>query len=435
MRFRFASPLSSRGSRFAGPWHGYRGSVHAWVMGVALLASAPGRAQTIVVSPEGPVRTIQEGLRIAGAGAEVRVRKGIYREGDLKIDRRLTLSGEEGAVIEGDGTQQLLTVAADSVVVRGLTFRHIETSFVEDRAAIKVEEAKDCLIADNRLEDTFFGIYLAKSSGCRVENNTLLGAKESESRSGNGIHLWYCRDIEIRRNRVSGHRDGIYLEFVEDSRIEDNTSFRNHRYGLHFMFSDRSIYRNNTFRENDAGVAVMYTKNVQMEDNHFENNWGPASYGLLLKDITDSRVSGNTFRRNTVAIYLEGSNRIAVEGNRFSESGWAVKIMANAEDNRFEGNSFEGNSFDVATNSRMSASRFTGNYWDHYRGYDLDRDGIGDVPFRPVRLFSLLVERNAPALVLLRSFLIDLLDTAERVFPVLTPETLVDEHPLMKAGS
>jgi nitrous oxidase accessory protein len=42
------------------------------------------------------------------------------------------------------------------------------------------------------------------------------------------------------------------------------------------------------------------------------------------------------------------------------------------------------------------------------------------------------VEQNEPALILLRSSFIDLLDLAERILPVLTPETLVDHHPLMR---
>ena len=55
------------------------------------------------------------------------------------------------------------------------------------------------------------------------------------------------------------------------------------------------------------------------------------------------------------------------------------------------------------------------------------------MPHHPVRLFSLLVERNDPALALLRSPFVSLLDAAERVLPVLTPETLVDRAPAMRA--
>ena len=107
-------------------------------------------------------------------------------------------------------------------------------------------------------------------------------------------------------------------------------------------------------------------------------------------------------------------------------------IMVRTEAGRFAANEFVGNTFDVSSNSRSNSTVFDGNYWSDYQGYDLDRDGIGDVPHRPVRLFSLLVEDNEPTLILLRSLFVGLLDTAERVLPSLTPETLADARPSMR---
>ena len=105
--------------------------------------------------------------------------------------------------------------------------------------------------------------------------------------------------------------------------------------------------------------------------------------------------------------------------------------MANSSQNRFTGNAFDGNSFDITTNSRSTEAEVSGNWWDRYRGYDLDRNGRGDVVFRPVRLFSLLVARHPSSMILMRSAFVDLLDTAERALPILTPDTLVDASPLM----
>jgi len=207
----------------------------------------------------------------------------------------------------------------------------------------------------------------------------------------------------------------------------------NLRYGLHFMFSHECEYRDNRFERNGAGVAVMYTRHMTMEGNTFADNWGPASYGLLLKEIRDSRIVRNTFRRNSVGLYMEGSARNEVSGNTFEANGWAIRVLANAEGNTFAGNTFRQNSFDVTTNSSRNVSTFRGNYWDHYEGYDLDHDGYGDVPYHPVRLFSLLVAQNEPALILLRSVFVELLDAAERVMPVLTPRMLQDDRPLMEA--
>jgi nitrous oxidase accessory protein len=169
-----------------------------------------------------------------------------------------------------------------------------------------------------------------------------------------------------------------------------------------------------------------------MTGNRFERSWGSAAYGLLLKDITDSRIAGNIFQGNSVGLYAEGTTRVTVTDNQLLANGWGAQVMANAEQTAFRRNRFEGNSFDVSTNSANARSEFTGNYWDRYTGYDLDGDGFGDVPFAPVRLFAFVVQQNEPVLILLRSFFVSLLDAAERVAPVLTPRTMTDPRPLMR---
>jgi nitrous oxidase accessory protein len=292
---------------------------------------------------------------------------------------------------------------------------------------------RGCVVADNRLVGTFFGIYAARAADCVISGNLIEGQGRGQSAAGNGIHLFSSRGFTVSGNRIRGHRDGIYLEFSGHATIVGNESRQSLRYGLHFMYSDSCEYRRNVFAGNAAGVAVMYSRRVVMTGNRFEDNWGPAAYGLLLKEIKDSRIEGNVLVRNTVGLFAEGVDRSEIAGNEFLRNGWAIRLMADATDNTIRRNRFEGNTFDVATNSRASSpSTFSENYWDDYAGYDLDHDGYGDVPFRPVRLFSVLVDQNEPLLILLRSTLLDILDVAERVAPVLTPETLADPRPLMR---
>lgn len=384
------------------------------------------------VTPGSPT-AIQDAVRRASDGDTLLLNAGVYTEdATIHVDKRLTILGLGDPVLDGSNAGQIMLVTADSVQIRGLGFRNVGRSFVEDDAAVKVDRGNDCRIEGNRFEDTFFGIYLANSGGCRVINNRLQASEQRETFSGNGIHLWYSQDVSIQNNEVRGFRDGVYFEFVENSQVADNISEGNLRYGLHFMFSDGCVYTRNRFHDNGAGVAVMYTDDVVMTENDFDRNWGTAAFGLLLKDITDSRIEGNRFRENSIALHAEGGARLTVSGNEFRDNGWAVKVLANVEDTQFSGNNFIGNSFDVATNSRNSEGDFTGNFWSEYRGYDLDRDGRGDVPHRPVRLFSLLVERNEPTLVLLRSFMVQLLDVAESLIPALTPEALLDPSPAMQ---
>lgn len=407
------------------------------ILPLALPEGSEGRFETptgdvLHVGTAGPYRSVQAAVQAAGPGDTVLVAAGRYHEPTLIIEKRITVRGEPGAVLDGNGETGLIEIRADSVTVTGLTLRNTGISFTSDRAAILAESVRHCRIEDNRVEDAFFGIYLANSGNCTVARNVLVASGDRESRSGNGIHLWYSKEIEIVGNRIQGHRDGIYFEFVEDSEVRENESRGNVRYGLHFMFSDRSRYTANVFAENGAGVAVMYTRGIVMEANDFQGNLGNAAFGLLLKDITDSEIRGNRFRGNSIALHAEGANRVQLLDNQFVRNGWAIRIMANSEASTVSGNNFLGNSFDVATNSRRSYSDFDGNFWDRYRGYDRDGDGVGDVPFHPVRLFSLVVAQNEPALVLQRSPLVALLDVAEQVLPVLTPSSLVDPRPVLE---
>lgn len=397
-------------------------------MTVALLLAL---GTTITVSPAGPVRTLTAALEAARPGDRIVVQAGRYREPGLVVRVTVAIVGEGQPVIQG-GAHSTIRILADGVEIRGLIFEQVTPSATEDRAAILLEGVRGCRILDNEIRGAYFGIYAMRSAGCTIAGNRLRAVPGRASTAGNGIHLWQSSEMSVRNNTVEGHRDGIYLEFTRAATVSDNVVRANSRYGLHFMRSDSCAYDDNRFERNGAGVAVMYSRGVRMTGNRFEQNRGSAAYGLLLKEISDATVRNNDFIDNTVGLYLEDSNRNLVEGNLFRRNGWAVKVLANAAGNRFTGNRFEGNSFDAATNSRTASSSFDRNWWDRYRGYDLDRDGLGDIPYRPVRLFSLVAEQHRPALILLRSAFVDLLDGAERLMPMLTPDALADRRPLMR---
>ena len=107
-------------------------------------------------------------------------------------------------------------------------------------------------------------------------------------------------------------------------------------------------------------------------------------------------------------------------------------MRGSSMDNEISFNNFVSNSFDIATDAKKDHNRYFNNYWDSYEGYDLNRDGLGDVPHRPVNLFSYLVSRIDESIILLKSSFIEVLNFAEKVAPAVTPTNLVDEEPLMK---
>ncbi|MCP4311207.1 MAG: nitrous oxide reductase family maturation protein NosD [Bacteroidetes bacterium] len=360
------------------------------------------------------------------------VHQGVYKEGTIVIDKPLVIIGVNQPVLDGENEYGILRVESDSVVIKGLTLKDVGISYVEDKSAIRIVRSKHCTIEANQLINAFFGIYLERSSDCMIIDNHILGFAEHEMNSGNAIHLWYSNRNLIDGNHAEGHRDGIYLEFVDNSVVKNNLVENNLRYGLHFMFSDNDRYQENTFVSNGAGVAVMFSKNITMEGNKFLDNWGGSSYGLLLKDITDSEIRNNLFSKNTTGIYGEGAIRIQITGNDFVRNGWALNILGSCNDNTIINNNFVNNTFEVATNSKRNYNSYDGNYWSENRGsYDLDLDGISDVPYRPVKLFSFMMANMESTSILMRSLLVDLINHAETVAPVITPHNLMDSKPLM----
>jgi nitrous oxidase accessory protein len=169
--------------------------------------------------------------------------------------------------------------------------------------------------------------------------------------------------------------------------------------------------------------------------NRFEHSRGPSSYGILLKDISDSSIGGNVFFDNTIGIFIDGTTRTNFEGNLFINNGWGLRALGDTDSNHFTHNDFILNTFDVATNATLNQNVFVENYWNRYQGLDLNKDGYGDEPYRPVRLSSMLIEHYQAAILLVHSLFFSTLDQIENALPILTPESYKDIRPLMKRAT
>jgi nitrous oxidase accessory protein len=387
----------------------------------------------IIVSPDGEIKSIAEAVGLSPEGGIIKVMPGSYFENGIVIEKAVHISGVDHPIVDGSRKDEnIFVIRSNNVIIEGLHIQNARHSFIKDISGINIQNASDCIIRDNTFTNTYFGIYMRRVTNSRVVNNRILGNAEKESTSGNALHLWNCKSIVVERNEFYRHRDGIYLEFTDSTHIADNIAHANVRYGLHYMFSHHNIFVNNHFRANGAGVAVMFSSHIDMRNNIYEDNWGSASYGMLLKEVRNGEISGSTFKSNTVAIFGESAIRLKIENNDFIENGWAMRIFGSCTDNEIVANNFIGNTFDISTNTSQNNNLFKGNYWTGYTGYDLDKDGVGDVPYKPVNLFSYLAERVPESIVLQRSLFVHIINFAEKVAPALTPQSLQDEAPAMK---
>ncbi len=390
-------------------------------------------ADTIKVCATCKTKTIKGAISIAIKGDTILVKKGIYKETKIDVSKSIHIIGVDYPVLDAENkAESIFTVKADEFTISGFKFINVGMSYTKEIAGVFVTESTNFTIKNNQFENVFYGFIVQRAKYGVLQNNTIKGQAVNESNSGNGLHIWKCSNMRIEQNTISGMRDGIYLEFIDKSHVSNNTSKNNVRYGLHFMFSNHNEYHHNEFNDNGAGVAVMFSKFIKMHHNTFHFNWGTASYGLLLKEINDADITDNVFEQNTIGINIDGCNRITYKNNHFIRNGWALKFTGGCYTNIFEFNNFMHNAFDLSYNSKLNDNKFEANYWSEYSGYDIDKDGIGDVPHRPVKLFSYIVNRTPETLVLLRSLFVDIINFSEKVSPVFTPDNLKDEKPLMK---
>lgn len=401
---------------------------------ISLVIPVIAICDTISICDTCEIKSIKTAISLAKDGDELIIHSGFYSESSIFVDKQLHIKGINYPVVDGSNSrdEEVFVIQADSVTIEGLQIQNVGPSYVKDLAAIRVQRKKHFEIINNKIIGSMFAIYLERADSGIVKNNEIIGNEINVLSAGNGIHAWYCNDLQIINNSVDSQRDGIYFEFVKNSIIDGNECTNNLRYGLHFMFSNFDEYNNNIFKNNGAGVAVMFSNNVTMINNSFIDNWGGSSYGLLLKEIYDAEIENNKFIRNSIGIRVEGSSRINYRYNEFLSNGWAIKIAGGCYDNNISSNNFISNSFDLSLESAINNNVLNGNYWSGYSGYDLDKDRIGDVPYRPVELFNYIVTKTPEATILLRSLFLDLLNLSEKVSQIFTPENVYDNSPKMK---
>ena len=388
-------------------------------------------ARTIEVGEGKAFSSINAALHKAKAKDEILIYgKKIYKE-RLVIQKPITLKGVGTPIIDGGQRGDVIKVNADNVTIEGLQIQNSARSSQVDYCGVHVKDAQFVTVRNCVFRKNQFSVMFQNCKNGLIANNNISSYITYNPIMGNAVHCWKSDNMHITGNNIGHNRDGIYLEFVNNSHIDHNTVSGCARYGLHFMFSHFNVYSSNRFNHNQAGVAVMFAHNVEMINNTFEFNRGTSSYGLLIKELQYSTIKGNRFLDNTVGLLIDGGSDLNVHHNVIKNNGWGMRLISASTNDTIRHNNFLGNTFDMTTNVSYNRNNVNGNYWDKYEGYDLNKDGYGDVPFHPLSLFSMLAEQNENVLFFFHSFLMNLLDATEKVLPSITPDNYVDNYPHM----
>ncbi|MBP7779534.1 MAG: nitrous oxide reductase family maturation protein NosD [Acidobacteria bacterium] len=375
-----------------------------------------------------PLQVLVDG---ASPGDRIVVPAGTY-EGDLVIDRALTLVGEGRPLLLGSGVGSVVSVRAADVSIEGFDIDGRGGGDLgQDASGIHIA-APRARVTDCRVRQTLFGIYLREADGAVVERSRVNGLPgRPPGEIGSGIHVWNTQGFRLEDNTIIDVRDGLYIQSSSDGVVRGNTA-RDLRYGIHYMFSDDNLFEDNTFANGDAGAAIMYSRRLTFRRNRFLHNRGFASAGLLFKECDDVVAEDNLIADNARGIFIEGSYRNRFVGNIIAMSDMALVIYDSAGSNVFEGNAFVGNLTPLSLVGRRTDTRFAGNYWSDHDEPDLDGDGYADRPYRLSNVFDHLRGNVIAADLFAQGLAARALGVAERAFPVLDAIPVVDDRPLVR---
>jgi len=387
-----------------------------------------GRPQAADLSP------LQARIDRAQPGDRIEIAPGTY-DGDLIIDRALTLAGIDRPLLRGSGHGSVVRIRAAGVTVEGFDIDGGGAGDLgRDTSGIHVA-APGAVIRQCRIRQALFGIYLRESDDAIVDDNIIDGIPGRDpGEIGSGIHLWNSQRFRLHGNTIRGTRDGFYIQSSSHGVVSKNRA-TDLRYGLHYMFSDDNVFEDNVFENGAAGAALMYSDRMTFRRNRFVRNRGFASVGLLLKACDDVIAEDNLLADNARGIFLEGSNRNRFTHNIIAMSDMALVIYDSSGANTFTGNAFIANLAPLSLSGKRTDTRFDGNYWSDHGVPDLDGDGIADRAYRLSNVFDHLRGNLTAADLFAQSAAAAAIGAAERTFPVLDPIPVIDAHPLARPPS
>lgn len=405
-------------------------------------AAAPGlpaapAAPRPAVCRDVPPGDLAAALASARDGETLCLAPGVHR-GPAILTRKVTLWGPREAIVKGHGGTTL-RVRAPGAALAGFTVDGAGGRYDLLDAAVAVE-ADDVRVEGLEIRNAIYGILASRARRARIAGNLVLGdAHQTLGLRGDAIRLWEVRDSQVVDNDVRDGRD-LVVWYSSGNRLAGNR-VTGGRYGAHFMYSDDAVVEDNLFTRDVVGVFVMYSRNMRLQRNLIAEMRGAAGMGIGLKDSGNVTAVDNRILRATTGIFLDDSPSQLADHNAFSRNqlrwcGAGVLLHSTGERNRFADNVFAGNGAQVAVDGGGDARRveWLGNHFDDYEGYDLDRDGRGDVPYELRSIAGELALTHPQVALFSGSPALALVETAGRLVPLHPPAIiLVDPSPRMEA--
>ncbi|NMO14832.1 nitrous oxide reductase family maturation protein NosD [Pyxidicoccus fallax] len=379
---------------------------------------------------------VQPLLDAARAGDALCLAPGTY-PGPVRIPARVTLWGPRDAVVRSSGEGTTVRLEGEGAVLLGLTVDGSGGRFDTLDAAVHVR-GKGAWVEGVTVRKAVFGILVERTEGVTVRGNHVVGSGgPSLGMRGDAIRLWETKHSQVEDNVVEAGRD-LVVWYSSHNAVRRNTVIGG-RYGTHFMHSHDNVVEDNHYADNEVGVFVMYSRGITLRRNVLAGATGAAGIGLGLKESGNVTAEDNLLVRNTVGLYLDTSplqegDANVFERNHFRLGDVGVVFHSSERRNAFRANSFRDNHAQVQVEGGGDALtvEWRGNDFDDYAGYDLDADGVGDVPYELRSLSGDLVARYPDLAFFRGSPTLSLVRAAGELLPLFAPKPVLrDAAPRM----
>ncbi|MBT2679746.1 nitrous oxide reductase family maturation protein NosD [Bacillus sp. ISL-35] len=374
--------------------------------------------------------SIQSAIDQAEAGDTLTIFPGTYKE-NIVINKRMTLIGEQGAIIDGGGKGNVIEIAAPGVTVKGLMIQNCGSG--QEDSGIFIQKADGNIIENNILKDVHNGIYITNSRDNQVLENSITSYESHFSKRGNGIHMFKGGGHLLKKNEIAAVQDGIYYDFTEHIKVTGNHVSES-RYGMHFMFSEDISAERNHIEKNVTGFMVMDSANITFLENRVTDHFHVRGFGILIYETRNVLVERNEMLRNSTGLSLENGVNLSINKNLIGANQVGLEFVGENKENLFAENNFIGN----VVQSKISGEDMRlddglkGNYWDDYSSFDLSGDGIGEEAYKAGSLYDRILRKQPYWQFFFESPSVKLWTKAESLFPSFGSAEVYDARPLIE---
>jgi nitrous oxidase accessory protein len=341
---------------------------------LCLVIPQPAKADAITIVVPDDYSRVQEAIDAANDGDTIFVKKGIYQEPTLEINKSLSIIGENvynttlnlnPPLIEAFILRNWLwipataiTINADNVKIQGFTINIPRGDYGFGGG---LHASGDTIeLIGNKIANN--GVYLSGIS-ISVADNSISGTLEiigsNQTIANNSIQKFL--KIQGSHNKITCNTINEIIQLNGSSNLASGNSF----FMLEMEDSSSNFIIDNFFECLELEERGQFCSDNIIAKNQITGNGGFNS-GIWVGSGSNNTVTANIIRDCDSGLRLTGAvTENSVYLNNFINNSINIQYYGDADwtlNNRFDNGT-------------------KGNYYDDYKGEDNNWDGIGDVPY------------------------------------------------------